>query len=173
MKKQLFAIAVLTVLVFTGTAYASHQPNHNPPGQTEPENKLSVCHPVNGEGETKAGWTIIEPDKASSHIDEAEYNKVPKGEYWKHESKDGRHDTYADAQGNCPTVPNDPPVVVDVCENIEGNQAVTPPGYIQKDKICVRADEPKSDPEPDYPAWEPTADGGMRDPSTGEVFYGK
>jgi hypothetical protein len=59
----------------------------------------SVCHPVNGNGELGNGWNLIPPDHASSHIDESLY---PDGEYWKHESKDGRHDVYADEEGNCP-----------------------------------------------------------------------
>ncbi|THJ04155.1 hypothetical protein E7Z54_09060 [Nocardioides sp.] len=29
-----------------------------------------ICHPVNGQGETKAGYNLISPDQASSHIDE-------------------------------------------------------------------------------------------------------
>lgn len=59
----------------------------------------SICHPVNGNGELGNGWNLISPDHASSHIDESLY---PDGHYWKHESKDGRHDVYADEEGNCP-----------------------------------------------------------------------
>ncbi len=69
------------------------------------EDKPAICHPVNGKGETKTGWNIISPDKASSHIDESQY---PNGHYWKHESKDGRHDEYA-VNGSCPS-PEVPPV---------------------------------------------------------------
>lgn len=59
----------------------------------------SVCHPVNGAGELGNGWNLIPPDHASSHIDESLY---PDGEYWKHQTKDGRHDVYADAENQCP-----------------------------------------------------------------------
>lgn len=58
----------------------------------------SVCHPVNGAGELGNGWNLIPPDQASSHIDDSLY---PNGEYWKHESNDGRHDVYA-VDGACP-----------------------------------------------------------------------
>lgn len=71
---------------------------------SEPPVKQSVCHPVNGKGETGNGWNIISPNHASSHIDEDEY---PNGTYWKHESNDGlRHDVYA-VNGTCPGDPVD------------------------------------------------------------------
>jgi LPXTG-motif cell wall-anchored protein len=58
------------------------------------DHKQSVCHPVEGEGETGTGWNIIPPDKASSHIDEET------GEGF-HTRKDGRTDVYA-VDGKCP-----------------------------------------------------------------------
>ncbi len=76
----------------------------------QPVEKPSICHPVNGKGELGNGWNLISPAKASSHINEALY---PDGEYWKHESKDGRHDIYSTDGKTCPT-PDTPPVVV-VC----------------------------------------------------------
>lgn len=53
-----------------------------------------ICHPVEGKGETGNGWNLIDPSKASSHIDE----KTGAG---KHTRKDGRTDVYAVA-GMCP-----------------------------------------------------------------------
>jgi hypothetical protein len=79
------ALIVYTIMgVFANPAIAG--------GNNHGHDKKAVCHPVNGLGETKTGWDIISPDKASSHIDESLY---PNGHYWKHESKDGRHDVYA------------------------------------------------------------------------------
>lgn len=79
-------------------------------------NGLSVCHPVNGAGELGNGWNLIGPDHASSHIDDDLY---PDGEYWKHDTNDGRHDVYATEAGQCPTTPPPP---VDVCPDLEGDQ---------------------------------------------------
>lgn len=72
--------------------------------------KASICHPVNGKGETGNGWNIIAPAKASSHIDEA----TGAG---KHTTHDGRTDVYA-TNGHCPV--SEPPAEfeayeVDVC----------------------------------------------------------
>lgn len=67
--------------------------------------KPAVCHPVNGKGELGNGWNLISPNKASSHINEALY---PNGHYWKHESKDGRHDEYA-VDGRCGMLPRPTP----------------------------------------------------------------
>ena len=68
---------------------------------TKDHAKQEICHPVEGKGETGTGWDLISPDKASSHIDESLY---PDGVYWKHETKDGRHDVYA-VDGVCPGGP--------------------------------------------------------------------
>ena len=57
-----------------------------------------VCHPVEGAGETGAGWNLIDPSKASSHIDE----ETGAG---KHTRKDGSTDVYAvwsDGTWTCP-----------------------------------------------------------------------
>lgn len=47
-----------------------------------------ICHPVEGAGETGFGWNLIDPDKASSHIDEETGAGF-------HTRKDGRTDVYA------------------------------------------------------------------------------
>ena len=58
------------------------------------DDKPWICHPVNGKGELGNGWNLINPDHASSHIDEGVYPVEP---YWMHMSNDGlRHDRYAD-----------------------------------------------------------------------------
>ncbi|SES08654.1 hypothetical protein SAMN05216199_1915 [Pedococcus cremeus] len=57
-----------------------------------------VCHPVEGAGEASSGWNLIDPSKASSHIDEA----TGAG---KHTRKDGSTDVYAvwtDGTWTCP-----------------------------------------------------------------------
>lgn len=66
-----------------------------------PGNHPEICHPVEGKGELGNGWNLISPDKASSHIDESKY---PNGVYWKHQTRDGRHDVYA-VNGTCPSSP--------------------------------------------------------------------
>lgn len=86
----LFALSGITVgTVMATSANATEGPDHN----------QSICHPVEGNGELGNGWDLIPPDKASSHIDEALY---PDGEYWKHETKDGRHDIFATEGDECP-----------------------------------------------------------------------
>lgn len=90
---------VLFLMVLTVSAH--HNPGHTqgPPVSNPTEEKPSICHPVYGKGETGNGWNIISPDKASAHIDE---NVYPNAGYWKHETLDGRVDTYATADGKCP-----------------------------------------------------------------------
>lgn len=63
----------------------------------EAKEKPLICHPVEGKGETGTGWSLINPNEASSHIDE----RTGAG---KHTSKDGRTDVYA-VNGVCPGVP--------------------------------------------------------------------
>ncbi|MGO4255461.1 hypothetical protein [Marmoricola sp. RAF53] len=103
-------IAALGVLVMSSGAALMASAGTANAAQTGGESKPAICHPVNGKGETKTGWNIISPNKASSHIDESLY---PNGHYWKHESKDGRHDEYA-VNGACPspsTPPTEPTVI--------------------------------------------------------------
>ena len=92
-------VALITMVViamlaaFGATAWAT-------PGE---DHKEWVCHPVEGQGETGTGWNLIEPDKASSHLDENGQGK--------HTRKDGRTDVYATAVGSCPggeTTPSPP-----------------------------------------------------------------
>ena len=52
------------------------------------DDKPWICHPVEGNGELGNGWNLIDPDKASRHIDE----KTGKG---MHTRKDGSTDRYA------------------------------------------------------------------------------
>lgn len=97
MKKQFLLVMAVLTLGLSGTVFATRN--------DEPEvAKPSICHPVNGNGELGNGWNLISPAQASSHIDESKY---PDGEYWKHESKDGRHDQYAVNE----TCPSDQPYV--------------------------------------------------------------
>jgi hypothetical protein len=99
---------------------------------TKTDEKPWICHPVNGNGELGNGWNLINPNKASSHIDESLY---PNGVYWKHESKDGRHDVYADGQ-TCPgpvVEPTDdptptPPVVTE--PPVVNEPPTTEPGLV-------------------------------------------
>lgn len=67
--------------------------------------KPSICHPVNGKGETKTGWDIISPNKASAHMDEHGTADLS-DDTGKHVSKDGRTDVYA-VNGVCPGSPTE------------------------------------------------------------------
>jgi Ca2+-binding RTX toxin-like protein len=91
--------AILAVLVATvGVGlFGLNQASAGDPGARFTM-KRYVCHPVNGNGNQGNGWNLIKPAAASSHIDESLY---PDGHYWKHTSRDGRHDVYADGQ-TCP-----------------------------------------------------------------------
>lgn len=103
--KRITNVALITVLTVLGllvipAGIASATKPHD-----DDDRKPSVCHPVEGNGETGYGWNIIEPDKASSHIDE----ETGAG---KHTRKDGRTDVYA-VNGKCPEPPpvtTEPPV---------------------------------------------------------------
>lgn len=90
MKRTIAGGLLAAVTLFGGLAFTS--------GATQAtrgeDHKQSVCHPVEGRGETGNGWNIIPPDKASSHIDE----ETGDG---KHTRKDGRTDVFA-VDGKCP-----------------------------------------------------------------------
>jgi hypothetical protein len=83
-----------------------------------------VCHPVASPtgGNQHNGYSLISPDHASSHIDEALY---PDGVYWKHEAG-GRHDVYANEDGTCgePPVESKYPYEVQVCWTMEHSDGV-------------------------------------------------
>ena len=99
MKKILVALLVITGVI-TVVGVASVLNASATPGE---DHKEWVCHPVEGQGETGTGWNLIEPDKASSHLDENGQGK--------HTRKDGRTDVYATAVGSCPggeTTPSPP-----------------------------------------------------------------
>lgn len=86
------------------------------------EDKPWVCHPVEGAGETGYGWNLIDPDKSSSHIDEA----TGAG---KHTRKDGRTDVYASLVGDswvCPGAPTvEPSVSVSITETVTTSVTVS------------------------------------------------
>ena len=92
MNRTTFALtgAAALAIAVPFTAAATPGPNH----------KEWICHPVEGSGQTGHGWNLINPDKASSHIDA---NGVGK-----HTRKDGRTDVYAVA-GKCPGPGNSSP----------------------------------------------------------------
>lgn len=79
---MLFLIAVLVVLI-----------GRSAEATTGHDHKEWICHPVNGAGQDGHGWNLINVDKASSHFD--------KDGHPKHESHDGRVDTYS-TNGQCP-----------------------------------------------------------------------
>lgn len=99
------AVAIVAVLALVAAALAVAAAARA--GGTH--SKPWVCHPVEGKGETKTGWVLIRPDRASVHIDESLW---PSGRYWKHETRDGRHDVYA-VQGTCPGGPTATPTPTD------------------------------------------------------------
>lgn len=72
-------------------------------------NGPSICHPVEGAGETGYGWNIIEPNQASHHMDEMGTPDDRSDDVGLHVRKDGRTDVYADQYGGCPKtdVPTD------------------------------------------------------------------
>ena len=88
------AIALLAVILIVGIILFIWAPRAGAT-QDHGHNKQGVCHPVNGKGQNGHGWNYIEPDKASSHINEAT------GE-GKHVTRDGRTDSYAVGE-SCPT----------------------------------------------------------------------
>jgi hypothetical protein len=64
----------------------------------DPAGKPWVCHPVEGVGETGGGWNLIDPSKASSHIDEVTVAGA-------RARRDGSTDVYAvwaDGAWTCP-----------------------------------------------------------------------
>lgn len=81
-------VSGMAVLGFTAMAQATAE-------------KPWICHPVEGKGETGYGWNLINPAKASIHIDEA----TGAG---KHTRKDGTTDVYAtvvNGEQICPGMP--------------------------------------------------------------------
>jgi hypothetical protein len=95
--------------------------------------KPAVCHPVEGNGELGNGWNLIAPAQASSHIDESLF---PNGEYWKHETSDGRHDIYSEDGETCPDQTPPP----EICP--EGTDHAGDPFPVAGDEAsCNDADE--------------------------------
>lgn len=89
-------VAIVTVLVLALVGFGAVIAN----ASVKTDDKPWICHPVEGKGETGYGWNLINPNKASSHIDEA----TGAG---KHTRKDGRTDVYA-VDGKCPGAPTEP-----------------------------------------------------------------
>jgi hypothetical protein len=117
------------------------------------EEKPPVCHPVEGNGELGNGWNLISPDQASSHIDEALF---PNGEYWKHETSDGRHDMYSEDGETCPDAEEPPEECVP--EDFNGDE----PGCGEPDpgpncdedphaEGCEEDDDPNCQEDPNQP----------------------
>lgn len=162
MKKLLVLLAILTTLGLGSTVLAAQD--------DKPDNKPSVCHPVNGKGELGNGWNLIAPAQASSHIDESKY---PSGEYWKHTSKDGRHDQYAINE----TCPSDQPYVPTTCpagyddigkeENGDAICKLQPTGCPYGDSIPLGPACDKQKPVVENPTPTPV------ETEETEVFYGK
>lgn len=96
MNQRIFSIVAVVITTVAVVVFGLNQSQAN--ADRRFNDKRWVCHPVNGKGETGNGWDLIRPAQASKHIIESEY---PNGHYWKHESRDGRHDVYAEGQ-TCP-----------------------------------------------------------------------
>ena len=126
--KKIIAVLAMLAVVFMGLMAPATAGNGQ--GQDHP----AVCHPVGGAtgGNLHNGYSLIAPDKASSHIDESLY---PDGHYWKHEH-DGRHDVYY-IDGKCDdgsvTPPSDYPYEVSACWEVtdwEPGDADWPQTYV-------------------------------------------
>lgn len=124
---------------------------------TRNHDKPTICHPVEGKGETGTGWNLIGPDEASKHIDEV----TGAG---KHTRKDGRTDVYADAAGLCPgavvVVPTQTPTPTPTLEPTpEPTPTVTPDPTptVTASPDPTPTVEPTPDPTPtNEPSPEPT-----------------
>jgi len=109
MKRYIIVVAVLAVLGFTSTAFATQEKPH----------KVTICH-ADGQG----GYVRIITDKHAI-----------KGHFYNHnEPKRGHEDDLLlEGEVECP--------VLDVCENIEGDQEVVPENYTEEDGVCTEVVE--------------------------------
>lgn len=130
MKKQLtFAAAVVLTLGISGTAFATHNANHNP----TPPKKYFVCKYV---GNTEVLQTGNNPISVS---ESALTPPIVIGALFK-DGQDNSRVVAEDTGQAEPTCPSTPVVVVDVCDNIPGAQATVPANHVLQGKICVEQD---------------------------------
>jgi hypothetical protein len=69
------------------------------------QDKPWICHPVNGLGELKNGWDLINPADPSVHMDENGTPDDLSDDFGIHESNDGRTDIYSLDGATCPGEP--------------------------------------------------------------------
>jgi hypothetical protein len=93
-------VALLTV-GFIALAMALASAIWNPATAEATQSKPWICHPVNGAGETKTGWDLIDPADPSVHMDENGTPDDLSDDVGVHSSSDGRTDVYA-TSGACP-----------------------------------------------------------------------
>ncbi|SES08704.1 hypothetical protein SAMN05216199_1917 [Pedococcus cremeus] len=89
----LAALAGLVAVAFGLFAPLSAQAGDHS-GNGRGGDKPWICHPVEGKGESGAGYNVINPNAHSSHINE-------QNGAGKHTRKDGRTDTYASGGKDC------------------------------------------------------------------------
>lgn len=89
----LAALAGLVAVAFGLFAPLSAQAGDHS-GNGRGGDKPWICHPVEGKGESGAGYNVINPNAHSSHINE-------QSGAGKHTRKDGRTDTYASGGKDC------------------------------------------------------------------------
>lgn len=100
----LVALMGIAAIVMGLLAPLTAQAGDHRGGGVDPSAKPWICHPVEGVGETGYGWNLIDPSKASEHLDE----ETGTGQ---HPRKDGRNDVYAvwnGASWTCPGGPTSP-----------------------------------------------------------------
>jgi len=178
MKKNIIIAVLLVVgfLLISSTVSAHHNADHTQGPPADVEKKVLVCKYVGTPGENERLQTGQNPiEVAVNSINPKDPDSVKVG------------DEFADKQGRSVVVAIDgclPPVKdcpagtrLVGYENDDKQKPVCkgePTGCPYGDQIPV--DSPKCAPAvvtPVEPEWELTADGGMRNPETGEVFYGK
>jgi len=137
----LAVIAAIFVFRFLVGAVSAAKPEN--PG---PPPKVTICHATSS-AENPWQRLVVAENAISGHF---ENQGTPKA---------GHEDDIL-LQGDVPCPDPETPVV-DLCENIEGNQEVVPEGYVQKDAICVEVvneEDPEDDSEEkeEEPATETT-----------------
>jgi hypothetical protein len=160
--RQAVLVALLGVVVIVVGLLAplSAQAGDNQGGGVDPSAKPWICHPVEGAGETGYGWNLIDPSKASSHIDEATG-------VGRHTRKDGSTDVYAVWDGTSWTCPGGPtsPTTEPTSPTTEPTSPTTEPTSPTTEPSSPTTEPSSPTTEPTSPTTEPTST--TDTPSTG------
>lgn len=118
MKRQIILAAAVLTVGLSGTAFASHNPNHNPPAT------VTICH---ANGKQDMVRIVTNENAINGHFGNNGTTKQG------HED-----DVLKQGEQSCDEAPV--VVVVDLCENLPDVQSTVPANHKQDGKNCTELD---------------------------------